>query len=163
MLFRKKNDIKQEQQQIDPNRMYYGNSFSIRQPEEWEDRTIHTLFGPVEDGIQHNILINVEYGITCNTVEQYADIQITSLENSLLSFILLKREKISLSDGFPAYKIIFRWYPSEKVRIYQEQIFILVNKTAYKLTSSFTKKTRKTLGPQIERILMSFRYWEKTS
>ena len=157
MLFRKKDDdTKQIKQPIDPDRMYRGNSFSIRQPEEWNDKTVHTLFGPVEDGIQHNLLINVEYGITCDTVEQYADIQITSLENSLKSYVLLKREKISLSNGFPAYKIVFRWYPAENIRVYQEQVFVLSDKTAYKLTSTFTKKTRKTLGPQVERILMSF-------
>ncbi|MEK7396590.1 MAG: DcrB-related protein [Candidatus Poribacteria bacterium] len=157
MLFRKKESNQKETDQvIDPNRMYRGNSFSIRQPEEWNDKTVHTLFGPVEDGIQHNVLINVEYGITCNTVEQYADIQITSLENSLKSYVLLKQDKISLSNGFPAYKIVFRWYPAENIRVYQEQIFVLADKTAYKLTSTFTKKTRKTLGPQVERILMSF-------
>ena len=157
MLFRKKESNQKETDQvIDPNRMYRGNSFSIRQPEEWNDKTVHTLFGPVEDGIQHNVMINVEYGITCDTVEQYADIQITSLENSLKSYVLLKREKISLSNGFPAYKIVFRWYPAENIRVYQEQIYVLADSTAYKLTSTFTKKTRKTLGPQVERILMSF-------
>jgi len=78
------------------------------------------------------------------------------LGNSLKSFILLKQDEIILSNGFPAYKIVFRWYPAENIRLYQEQIFVLSDKTAYKLTSSFTKKTRKTLGPQIERILMSF-------
>ncbi len=157
MLFKRKENVQdKEDHPIDPNRLYYGNNFSIRQPEGWNDKTIHTLYGPIDDGIQHNIIISVEYGITCNTVEQYADIQIESLENNLKSFILLKRDKISLSNGFPAYKIVFRWYPTENMRLYQEQIFVLVNKTAYKLTSSFTKKTRKTLGRQIEQILMSF-------
>jgi hypothetical protein len=157
MLFKKKeNNQKETDQVIDPNRMYRGNGFSIRQPEEWNDKTVHTLFGPIEDGIQHNVMINVEYGITSDTVEQYADIQITSLENSLKSYVLLKQEKISLSNGFPAYKIVFRWYPAENIRVYQEQIYVLSDKTAYKLTSTFTKKTRKTLGPQVERILMSF-------
>jgi hypothetical protein len=157
MLFRKKENRQDEPAQvIDPNRMYRGNGFSIKQPEGWNDKTVHTIFGPAEDGIQHNILINVEYGITCDTVEQYADIQITSLENSLRSYVLLKREKISLANGFPAYKIVFRWYPAENIRVYQEQIYVLADKIAYKLTSTFTKKTRKTLGPQVERILMSF-------
>lgn len=157
MLFRKKESGKDENAKvIDPNRLYYGNNFSIRQPEGWDDKTIHTLYGPIDDGIQHNIIISVEYDIVCDTVEQYADIQIESLENNLKSFILLKRDNISLSNGFPAYKIVFRWYPAENIRLYQEQIYVLANKTAYKLTSSFTKKTRKTLGPQIERILMSF-------
>jgi len=157
MLFRKKETNQDENTQaIDPNRRYYGNNFSISQPEGWNDNTIHTLYGPIDDGIQHNIIISVEYGINCDTVKKYADIQIESLGNSLKSFILLKQDEISLSNGFPAYKIVFRWYPAENIRLYQEQIFVLSDKTAYKLTSSFTKKTRKTLGPQIEQILMSF-------
>ena len=55
-----------------------------------------------------------------------------------------------------AYEAIFSWFPTNDIKIYQHQIFVLVEKTAYKLTASFTKKTRQTLGPQVLRMMLSF-------
>ena len=69
---------------------------------------------------------------------------------------LLKKGNKTLTNGMPAYEAIFRWYPSEDLRIYQHQIFVLHKNNGYKLTTSFTKKTRKILGPQVERIMLSF-------
>ena len=46
----------------------------------------------------------------------------------------------------------------DEIRIYQQQIFVLVEKTAYKMTASYTKKTRKTLGPAIERMMLSLSF-----
>ncbi len=86
----------------------------------------------------------------------YADWQIKTLEEELKSCTLLKRGEIKLDNGIDAYEAIFSWFPLDDVRIYQHQIFILVEKTAYKLTASFTKKTRQTLGPQVLRMMLSF-------
>jgi hypothetical protein len=61
-----------------------------------------------------------------------------------------------LDNGTEAYEAIFKWYPVNEFRIYQHQVYILIDKTAYKLTASFTKKTRQTLGPQVERMMLSF-------
>jgi hypothetical protein len=157
MIFGRKDNVQTRIEQPSYEfRIYQGNGFSISQPDGWEDKTIHTIMGPVDNGIQHNILITVEPNVPFKSVDEYADIQITAIETELQSCILLKREKITLANGFPAYKVVFRWTPSDKFRVYQEQIFVLADKTAYKLTTTFTKKTRKTLGPAVERILMSF-------
>lgn len=120
------------------------------------DKTIYTLAGPVEDGIQHNILITIEEDVEFDSVVDYADFHITAMEEELKGYIVLNREEMSLANGLPAYRAIYRWYPTDEMCIYQEQIFVLADGTAYKLTTTFTKKTRKTLGPQVERILMSF-------
>jgi hypothetical protein len=112
--------------------------------------------GPVEDGIQHNLIIIVEEDVPFDSLLEYADWQIVALEAELKGCRLLKREEISLANGIPAYRAIFRWYPTDELRVYQEQIFVLVGETGYKLTTTFTKKTRKTLGPQVERILLNF-------
>ena len=157
MIFKRKDNVQVRFEQPSCEfRIYHGNGFSISQPDGWEDKTIHTIMGPVDNGVQHNILITVEPNVPFKSVDEYADIQITAIETELQSCILLKREKITLANGLPAYKIVFRWTPSDKFRVYQEQIFVLADKTAYKLTTTFTKKTRKTLGPAVERILMSF-------
>jgi len=157
MLFTKKDgSLKKTEQQTESLRIYRGNSFNIDQPKEWQDRTIHTLIGPIEDDIQHNILITIDENVPFDSLLDYADWQITAMEESLKGCRLLKREEILLNNGLPAYRAVFRWYPSDSLRVYQDHIFVLVDKTAYKLTTTFTKKTRKTLGPAVERILLSF-------
>jgi len=157
MLFRKRDDTpKTVYPPIDPFRAYQGNGFTIRQPEGWEDKTIHTIYGPVKDSIQHNIIITVEENVNCNSLTDYAEIQISSLEQQLTGCRLLKREKITMENNTPAYKVVFRWEPINQSRIYQEQLYIIVGSKAYKITTSFSRKTRKTLGPEIERIMFSF-------
>ena len=74
----------------------------------------------------------------------------------LQGFRVLKRGAVTLSNGREAYEAIFRWEPTEVRRLYQRQIYVLAGKTAYTLTSTFSKKTRKTRGPEVDRVLMSF-------
>lgn len=135
---------------------FRGNGFTINMPEEWQDKTIYTLAGPVEDDIQHNILINVEQDVEMDSVAEYADRQIESLESQLHGCRVLKREETHLDNGLEAYDVIFRWDPMENVQYYQKQIYVLFEDAAYTLTTTFTKRSRKIRGPEIDRIMMSF-------
>jgi hypothetical protein len=137
-------------------RIFQGNGFNINQPSDWQDKTIYTLVGPESDGIQHNIIVMIDENVPFDSVSQYADTQIIALESELKGCAILKREDIQLSNGYPAYKILLRWFPTDIFRVYQEQVYVLVDKTVYKITTTFTKITRKTLGPEIDRIVMSF-------
>lgn len=136
--------------------VFRGNGFTINQLEEWEDKTIYTITGPVIDGIQHNVIINVDREMIFDNVIDYAEWQIKTLEEELKGCTLLKRGETKLTNGTDAYEAIFSWYPLDDFRIYQHQIYILIDKTAYKLTASFTKKTRQTIGPSIVRMMLSF-------
>ncbi len=79
-----------------------------------------------------------------------------SLEAQLQGCRVLKRDQVALDNGLPAYRAIFVWRPAEDQRLYQEQLYVLHQQTGYTLTATFTKKTRKTLGSQVERIMLSF-------
>ncbi|MEO8231536.1 MAG: DcrB-related protein [Ignavibacteriota bacterium] len=135
--------------------LYQGNGFTVNQLEDWEDKTIYTLIGPVTDGIQHNIIINVDKETEYETLEDFAEWQIKSLEEELKGCTLLKKGETKLANGTPAYEAIFSWYPTDDLRIYQHQIFAIIEKVAYKMTASFTKKTRQTIGPAIVRMMLS--------
>jgi hypothetical protein len=139
-----------------PDEMFQGNSFTLKLYEDWKDKTIYTIAGPVSDGVQHNIIIMVDYDLEVDNLRDFADWNIYTLENELKGCRLLKQGEMALNNGLPAFKAVFSWYPTEELRIYQEQIFVLVDKIGYKLTASFTKKTRKILGPQVERMMLSF-------
>jgi hypothetical protein len=149
---------KQEPQIKDKTMPYRGNCFSLSQLEDWEDKTIYTLMGPVTDGIQHNVIITIDKENPFDTLEEFAEWHIKTMETDLKGCTLLKKGEIKLSDGTDAYEAIFSWYPIDDLRIYQQQIFVMFEKVVYKMTASFTKKTRKTLGPQVERMMLSLKH-----
>ena len=154
-----KQSVKQETQAPAPQDktvIFRGNGFTVNQLEEWEDKTIYTITGPVIDGVQHNVIVNVDREMVFDTLQEYADWQIKTLEEELKGCTLLKRGETKLTNGTDAYEAIFSWYPLDDFRIYQHQIYVLIDKIAYKLTASFTKKTRQTIGPSIVRMMLSF-------
>jgi len=146
----------QSPQPKDKTKVYQGNSFTINQLEDWEDKTLYTITGPVTDGIQHNVIITIDKEPAFNNLIDYAEWHIKTLEKELKSCMLLKKGNTKLADGTDAYEAIFSWYPTDELRIYQHQIFVLADKVVYKMTASFTKKTIKTLGPAVERIMLSW-------
>ena len=136
--------------------VFQGNGFTVNQLEEWEDKTIYTIIGPVIDGIQHNVLITVDREHSFENLTDYAEWQIKTLEEELKGCTLLKKGETKLANGSEAFEAIFSWYPLDDYRIYQHQVYTFHDKTAYKLTASFTKKTRQTIGPAILRMMLSF-------
>ena len=136
---------------------FRADRFTISLYDGWQDKTVYTIAGPVTDGIQHNIIITVHPDVPMDSLRDFADWNILAMTEELKSCRLLKQAPITLADGRPAYQAIFRWYPTDELRLYQEQIYVLVDKIGYVITASFTKKTRKTLGPQVERMMLSFR------
>lgn len=141
----------------DKTRPYNADQFSLNMLEDWQDKTIFTLTGPVTDGIQHNVIVNVDPDCPFDNVNEYSEWQIKTLEDELKGCILLKEGELKLDDGSDAYEAIFSWYPTDDLRIYQHQIYTLKDKTAYKMTASFTKKTRQTIGPSVVRMMLSFK------
>ena len=135
---------------------YRANRFNFSLGKDWTDETVYILGGPVTDGVQHNITIHVEPDVPTEALLDYADAQIQSLEAQLQQCRVLKRDQVELDMGLPAYRAIFTWYPAKDQRLYQEQLYVLHQQTGYTLTATFTTKTRKTLGPQVERIMLSF-------
>jgi hypothetical protein len=139
-----------------PSIPYHGNDFSMKLYEEWDDKTIYTITGPVTDDVQHNIIISVDRDVQVSTLRDYADWNVASLLGELRACRLLKQDQVRLSNGLPAYRAIFSWWPSDEQHIYLEQIYLLAGTTGYKVTATFTKRTRKTLGTAVERIMFSF-------
>jgi hypothetical protein len=135
---------------------YQANSFAITRPEGWQDSTIHTLTGPVHDGIQHNVIITAAGQLPFTSVREFAEWHILASGQELRGCRLLKKEPMMLACGMPAYKAIFTWSPTETLKVYQEQVFVLVEQTGYVLTAAFSKASRKTLGPQVEGMMLSF-------
>ena len=140
-----------------PTALYRAFRFTLPFPEGWQDKTVFTLTGPVTDGIQHNITVVVDEAAGNQSMRDYADWTIMALEEELSGCQVLKEGEIRLANALPAYRVIFAWWPSEKLRLYQELILVLAGGRGYRLAATFSKKTRKTLGPAVERIMLGFR------
>jgi hypothetical protein len=139
-----------------PAILYRGNEFSMKLYEDWEDKTIYTVTGPVTDEMHHNIIISVDKEVQVSTLRDYADWNVASVLGELRACRLLKQDQVKLSNGLPAYRAIFSWWPSDDLRVYLEQIYLLAGKTGFKLTATFSKKTRRPLGPAVEKMMLSF-------
>jgi len=133
-----------------------NNRFMLKFPADWHENTVHSFEGPEEDGIKHNILLTIENNVEVLELEKYAEMQIKALEDELQGYHELKRGQITLDSKLLAYELVYRWSPIEDREVYQKAIYILANRTAYALTATFSKKTWKTIGPEVDKIMMSF-------
>jgi hypothetical protein len=89
-------------------------------------------------------------------LERYAQVNIQALENELQGYRALKQGPLTLKNGQPAYEHVYRWSPVADREVYQRVMYVLKNRTGYILTSSFSKKTWKMLGTEIDKIFRSF-------
>jgi hypothetical protein len=146
-----------EERQRQSGSVIMNNRFSMTFPPEWEDRSYYRFEGPVEDGVKHNIIVTIENNVEVPSLEQYADLNIKAVEAELQGCQELKRGPVTLDNRVPAYELVYKWTPVKDGQVYQRVIYILINKTGYILTATFSKKTWKVWGPGINKILMSFR------
>jgi len=133
-----------------------NNRFVLNIPADWTDKSIYKFDGPQDDGINHNILVTIENEVDIPDLEKYADMQIKAVETELQGYHEFKRGQIVLNNRFPAYELVYKWCPVEDREVYQRVIYILHKETGYILTATFSKKTWKTKGTEIDKILKSF-------
>jgi hypothetical protein len=137
--------------------LYRADAFRLLRPEgEWQDGSVYTLTGPTIDGVTHNITINIDDEVETDSVYDFAAQELALVEAQLEKCRMLVDDPIELDCGEPAYRAIFVWYPEDDLKLYQEQIYVLQNSRGYTLTASFTRETRKRLGTEVERMMLSF-------
>jgi hypothetical protein len=133
-----------------------NNKFALQVPETWQDKTVYTFEGPEEDGVRHNILVTIENNVEVPDLEQYAQMNIQATETALQGYCELKRGPIALNNRQTAYELVYRWSPVGDREVYQRVMYVLHNKTGYILTATFSKKTWKMLGTELDKIFRNF-------
>ena len=124
--------------------------------EKGHEGRVYTLTGPTIDGIQHNITINIAPDPEADALDAFAQQQVAALEPNLDECRILMDDRVELENGHPAHRAIFVWHPEDDLRLYQEQLYVWHDGCGYTLTASFTRKTRKQIGPEVERMMLSF-------
>ncbi len=135
---------------------FQGHGFTMPLPDQWHDRTLYTLAGPMADGIRHTVLVETDAAPQTQDLKTYAEKHITALKNDLAGFRLVRRDTKTMTDGKKAVRVIYAWRPNRHRVFFQEQLYVLHEGQGYKLTTSFTNTSRKEVGPQIEAVMLGF-------
>jgi len=138
------------------SRTFVADRFSIDLGVDWTDRTAYVLMGPEEHDLQHTITIATDDEAGDEDLLAYAYPQVDSILETLKGCRCQARGLTRLDCGVPAYFAAFVWWPSDERRVYQEVWFVLHEGAGYRITASFTRKTRKTLGPAVRRAVHGF-------
>jgi len=155
-MFKKRSHKPAGKKQASSGYTILNNRFSLEFPGTWEDKSLYTFEGPEEDGIRHNIWVAIENNVEVPDLERYAQMNIQATEGGLQGYRELKQGQLTLTNRQPAYEHVYRWSPVENKEVYQRVMYVLKNNTGYILTSTFSKKTWKLLGSEIDKIFRSF-------
>ena len=130
-------------------------TFGIHLPDGWEDTTVHTFSGPDEDGIQHTLCLALERIVGNVVLDAFARERIDSVVASLPNLIILKEEHRSLPDDSEIYECVCKWIPADGNALLQKHVFAVKDGVGYTFTTTFSKKTIKTIGVVVDQIIES--------
>lgn len=133
-----------------------NNRFKIEFPDGWEDQTIHYFMGPDESGLQHTLSLQVDTQPNTDELEEYARERLDQVLESMPGAEVLKEEETQLPNGAPMYEVVYKWAPSEDKVVFHKLVFVQHGKTMYNFNGTFTKKTIKTLGVEVDRMIQAF-------
>ena len=135
-----------------------NNLFQLTFPAPWKETTVHTFEGPFDSGVQHNLVLVIDPAVEKKIpLAEYAKQQFGSFKEALPGYELINEHEITLLSGIPAYEFVYRYSPSDDRALYQRQITIIIEGKGYIFTSTFSKKTLKTIGDDVDQIIASFR------
>lgn len=133
-----------------------SSQFSISLPSGWEDQTIYTYMGPEDSGVQHLLTLVVDKSAGKTELADYVRERRELTLNMMPGMEVLKEEARTIAGGFPAIEIVFKWIPSDDNIIFRKQVYLIVDEIAYIFSANFSKKTIKTIGTEVDRIINSF-------
>lgn len=126
-------------------------------PDEWKDETIYSFKGPEDSGVQHGLLLTVDEAPETDDVQAYAERRLAVLEATLTNLEFLKQAERRHPSQCPAYEVVYKWVPAEGKVVFQKQVWLMADGTAFNFTATFSKKTIQTVGIEVDAIIDSFR------
>lgn len=130
--------------------------FNEKLPGEWRDQSVYTLMGPDDSGVQHLLTFVVDTEVSNYDLEEFARERIDIMLSSLQSADVLKDEQKTLANGRTVHELVYKWVPVDGKIIFQKVVYMLIDGTGYSFSANFSKKTIRTIGVEVERIINSF-------
>lgn len=141
---------------LNPSTTYFANTFTVSLHDSWDSDTTYRLEGPIEDDLQHVILISVDPKVENATMVDYAGRRIEQQMSVLNQGKLLARSRTKLDNGIPASRAVFSIMSGNDQQLYQEDWYLIHREVGYRLSSRFTKQSLPVVGPTVERLFRSF-------
>ena len=136
--------------------MTSNNIFKLTLPSGWKETTVYTFEGPYDSGVQHNLVLSILPELPENVaLAQYVQSQMEVSAESLPGFELISEKELTVTDIQAGYETVFRYQPSDDVRYMQKQWYFVIKDKIYLFTATFSKKTLKTIGTEVETIVRS--------
>lgn len=134
-----------------------NDQFHIELPDGWEDRTVHQFLGPDDSGVQHVLNLVVDPNAQTDDVGGYARDRIDQIVESMPAAEIIKEESKTLANGVEAYAVVYKWVPPNGNVIFQKLVYMIRDGIAYSFSANFSKKTIKTIGVEVDKIIESFK------
>jgi len=133
-----------------------GKHFSIDLPDGWVDKTVHTFMGPDDSGVQHILTLVLDDDTESMDLEEFARERIDVIVDSMSAITVLKDEPKELAGGKTVHEFVYKWVPVDDKIIFQKVIYLLIDGVGYTFSCNYSKKTIKTIGLEVEKIIESF-------
>jgi len=130
-----------------------NNRFQIELANGWEDMTVHYFMGPDESGLTHSLSLQVDSKPDTDDLSEYARERIDQVLQSIPGAEVLNEEVKPRPGGAQAYEAVYKWVPTEDKVVFQKLVFVKHGKVMYNFNAAFTKKTIKTLGVEVDRMI----------
>ena len=137
-----------------PTTPYRADAFALALPPGWADATTHTVAGPTVDGLVHAVTVTTAPH-DGRPLAELADRQIRDALDTLRDGVLLLRDGVVLAGGAEAVRAVFRWAPMPGRALYQQQVYAVAGGRAVVMEASFTARSRRVLGPEVQRVMLS--------
>lgn len=133
-----------------------STQFTLELPGGWEDETIYSYRGPDDSGVQHRITLVIDRAANAESVDDFARMRIDTMMATLQGVEILKDEPKELASGIPAYECVYKWIPAGSDARFVKNVYLLAEGAGYTFSCAFSKKTLKTIGVEMDRIIESF-------
>jgi hypothetical protein len=130
--------------------------FRLTFPDSWKETTVHTFEGPLDSGVQHNLVLSILPKLDNKaTLSEFACVQLSLSAKALPAFEMLSEAERDMPSGRRAYVAVYKYTPADQVTYYQKQYFVVDNGRGYVFTSTFSKATLSTIAEDVDRIVES--------
>jgi len=126
-------------------------------PDGWTDGTVYTYLGPDEGGVQHILTVSRDDDLEGRDLAEFAREHIEATVAALAGTETLKDEPKELPDGRTVHEFVCRWIPVDGKAIFRKQVYLVAGGSGFVFAANMTKRTMKTVGVEIERMINSFR------
>jgi hypothetical protein len=133
-----------------------ANNIFLDLPDGWENQTVYTYMGPDDSGVQHILTLVVDDKVEGYSLSDFAGQRIDTVKDTMQSITVLKDEPKELPSGRVVHEFVYKWIPTDDKIIFQKVVYLMLDDIGYTFSCNFSKKTIKTIGLQVDKIIDSF-------